>query len=33
MLNYVRFGAGDSPSSESLSGTLTDLRVGLKVRF
>jgi hypothetical protein len=33
MLNYVRFGEGDNAASESLSGTLTDLRAGLKVRF
>jgi hypothetical protein len=33
MLNYVRFGKGDGSASESLSGTLTDIRAGLKVRF
>ena len=33
MLNYVRFGEGNSAASESLSGTQTDLRAGLKVRF
>jgi len=33
MLNYVHFGEGDSAASQGLSGTLTDVRAGLKVRF
>jgi len=33
MLNYVRFGEGERADSQSLSGTLTDLRAGMKVRF